>query len=877
MKHHPPYVHLVPIDRSRNTSQFLGVSAVRLRACPVDAHPHGDLQEQLEEQLMEQMDFINTLYSVHPPHTYALRYISHPQPDSFVTGKIDLVLLIACNEKTSADASHHTHQMVINTLDLLMGRYPDHLWEPVSSKEEFMRLWEPFHWESTYVVEIRRREDLITVDTMHPRPGLGKRHYQKRPQTPISEGSIYFVHKFIPRPGTLAPFLRTLLLHSAPVIWQITLSPTTLTPTEEQILLEEINRCEERVSWSHPTRSTMQKDPGLSQLRARDMAEQLLKQFLRLKDAPYFVTISLISLAPIPSTLAENCGVEITAPVGVVKRTVYSLQRDYFQMGGYDVIIPNTQRELNVARRNAQFLLPKPWGPTVAPKPLRRLRYLMDALEAASVFRFPVSGDEGLPGLFTFFSRNRPLPPEIASLNKENSKNTIPIGENRYLTFSEPVVLSEPDRRQHLYVVGQTGTGKTTLLKSLILSDMYAGHGLAVIDPHGDLFDELLGLIPPHRQKDVVVFDPTDMDYPIGFNILECKNPQERHFVVREFKAIMEKLLEDQYGKEAKSFGGPIFWQHMQMNLLLVTGNPRKPGTLLEFYEIFQHKNYWKKFLPVEWADSKLRRWITTTLVHLDYTNRSLYDDSSIGEYISSKFEDFVFDPMLRLIFGQHRSRLDIQQIMDEGKILLINLAKGELSEANAQFLGLLLMAKIQSAALQRSHLPAEKRRLFYIYVDEFQSIATQNFIMLLSEARKFGVALTLANQFVSQIRNPRITDSIFGNVGTLISFRVGLADAEEYLEKQFYPYFTKKDLTNLPNWQACIKTSFNGQKVPPFTLHTTLPPFKWDPEMAQAVRNYSRKQYGRPREHVEKEIETSMELPEDKPPLENEKKGKKW
>jgi len=246
----------------------------------------------------------------------------------------------------------------------------------------------------------------------------------------------------------------------------------------------------------------------------------------------------------------------------------------------------------------------------------------------------------------------------------------------------------------------------------------------------------------------------------------------------------------------------------------------------------------------------------------MDYTKR-FKDQSTWGEYLSSKFEDFVFDPKLRFIFGQKRSTIDLRRIMDEGKILLVNLAKGELAEANARFLGMVLMAKLMAAAMSRTDLPMEKRRKFYLYVDEFQSLATQSFILLLSEARKFGLGLILANQFVSQIKDEQIIQAIFGNVGTLISFRVGQVDAE-MLQPYFAPSFDAHDLSNLPNWHACVKTTVHNQVVTPFTLRTILLPITPDLQIAAKVRSFSRDHFGRPRKEVEQEIKKSLEFKDD-------------
>ena len=261
--------------------------------------------------------------------------------------------------------------------------------------------------------------------------------------------------------------------------------------------------------------------------------------------------------------------------------------------------------------------------------------------------------------------------------------------------------------------------------------------------------------------------------------------------------------------------------------------------------------------MPLKWDDPQLKQWAKVTLPNLDYTER-YKDGSNFGEYLSTKFDDFIFDPRLRRIFGQ-KSSLDIRGIMDQNKILLVNLAKGELTEANSRFLGMVLMAKIQSAALERINMQEAQREMFYLYVDEFQSLATQNFTLMLSEARKFGLGLILANQFLSQINDPRIIQSIFGNVGTIASFRVGREDAN-LLEQHYHPYFDSFDLCNQPNWTACVKATINGQVVPPFTLRTVAEAeYKYSAQTREIVLEKSRRKYGCPAKQVDEEIERSL------------------
>lgn len=679
---------------------------------------------------------------------------------------------------------------------------------------------------------------------------------RQAPEVPTSQSAgVYFVHPHLPRPNSLGRLFRILLLQESPILLQAAIRPTELKDSEREAIESEIAKCENFLRRKDdPDESGHPSPQGIQKLRAEQLREGLLSQILRLRASAFELRFSIASPCAVPSALAEACGVEITASVADwSKKTLAELQT-----GGFEVVWPLSARQQRCARAAVRELEMEPWGDSLAPASLARFRSLVDPTEAASVFRLPIATEDGLPGFQVDITRCLPLPRDLARLGSKQSSASLVLGENRYLGLSHTAAISESDRNQHLYVVGQTGTGKTSLLKSMILADIEAGHGLAVIDPHGDLFKELLGHIPAHRADDVVVLDPTDTGFPVGLNLLECQTDDDRYFVVREMRGIMERLMFDQYGAYAGNMTGPLFYQHMQMNLLLAMSNPDEPGTLLEFYELYQSTDYRKRWLPLKWKDAQLDRWVSGTLKDFDYLRKGS-EGTSMGEYLSSKFVDFVFDPKLRLIFGQKYSTINFREIMDQGKILLVNLAKGALTEANSRFLGMILMAKIQAAAMNRVTLPHAQRRKFYLYVDEFQSLATEGFITMLSEARKFGLSLVLANQFISQIKDERIMQSVFGNVGTLISMRVGREDAEK-LEAQFSPFFDKFDLCNLPNWQACVKTKCNGQVIPPFTLHTLSPNAAGDPKAAGRVRKLSRKKYGRPVAEVLAQITNSLD-----------------
>lgn len=822
--------------------------ALRLVSCPSERGWERGREEAERRYLMLQTDLINSLFCPEPERTLSVRYVSMPKPDAVGAGQIDVVLL-ARQRVACADAAPAAGKAFFAEIRaLLAGSMPDHEWQVVADAAEFDRLWEPFPWDGARVAEVRRRDDRVRLETVRPRPGLGRGRVPE-PATASDEG-VYLVHPFVPRFSSLGRVLRMLLMHPHPVLWQVSLTPVWLSATEEAALEAEIAKCEAYLREATKSPESPFEAQTVQQQRAAAIVKSLVGQLVRLQDAPFLLQLSLASPEPPPRTLLEALGVEATGPVSG------SLEH---LAGGYDVLFPRDGAEAQQARDAARWLEPAPWGGSLSPAALQRVRFLVDAVEAAGVFSLPVATGDGLPGIDVRTARSRQLPREVAALSQgEDADSHLLLGLNAHLGLPQPVRLAEPDRRRHTYLVGQTGTGKTTLLKQMALADMAAGRGLAVIDPHGDLFDDLLGLIPEHRRQDVVVLDPTDTEFPVGLNVLECRDEESRYAMAREMRAVMERLLDDQYGHQSAEFAGPFFYQHMQMNLLLAMSDPDDPGTLLEFYQIYQSKHYWRRWLPLKWDDVKLKRW-TSNLANTDYTRRGSSNEATMGEYLSNKFEDFVFDPRLRLMFGQKRSTFDIHRLMNEGKILLVNLAKGKLTEANARFLGMVLMGMIQSAAMGRVHLPVAQRWPFYLYVDEFQSIATENFVLMLSEARKFGLGLVLANQFLSQIEDSRIVQSIFGNVGTQIAFRVSSADAE-ILEAQFAPHFDRHDLSNLSNWTACVKTQVAGQVVAPFSLRTHISEVGADKAVAERVRAASQKQYGRPSAQVKAEIDRSLE-----------------
>lgn len=429
--------------------------------------------------------------------------------------------------------------------------------------------------------------------------------------------------------------------------------------------------------------------------------------------------------------------------------------------------------------------------------------------------------------------------------------NGLWLGRSIYRGQERNIYMGDRDRMRHMYIIGRTGTGKTEFLKSMIIQDMRAGRGLCFLEPHGEGIEELMELVPPERAEDVIFFDPSDQDRPIGFNLLEVNNYDEMYQVASSIINLMYKLFDP----HRTGMVGARF-EHAVRNAMLTVAVV--PGaTFIEVNRVLTDQKYVQEILPLV-KDQIVRRYWTDQIAQT-----SDFHKSETLDYISSKFGRFVTNKMIRNIIGQSKSTLNFRQAMDTGKIVFLKLAKGLLGEEDASFLGLILIPKILAAALSRQDMPKEERRPFNLYVDEFQNFATPDFAQMLSEVRKYGVSLTLANQFVSQL-DEQVRDAIFGNVGTLMSYRVGMQDAA-ILAKEFEPAFNETDLSNVPARVVYTKTIVNETPVPPFSMNVErdlrAEKAQGSPEVSRMIKELSRLKYGRDVAEVDEEIENRSKL----------------
>lgn len=468
---------------------------------------------------------------------------------------------------------------------------------------------------------------------------------------------------------------------------------------------------------------------------------------------------------------------------------------------------------------------------------------VLNTEELATLFHFP-NRQITTPHIYWLHSKTAPAPAEIP-------EEGLYVGKSVYRGVERKIAIGDDDRRRHMYIIGATGTGKTELLKSMVMQDINSGKGVCFMDPHGDAVEDILRMVPPERAEDVIYFRPSDTERPMGLNLMEARTEDEKHFVASAIINMMYKLF-DPY---KTGIVGPRF-EHAVRNAML-TIMSEQGSTFVELMRALTDSRYVQELLP-KVTDPIIRRYWTDQIAQT-----SDFHKSEVLDYITSKFGRFVTNKMIRNIIGQSVSSFSFRDVMDNGKILLINLAKGELGEENSNFLGLILVPRILMAAMSRSDTPEDQRRDFYLYVDEFQNFATPDFAVILSEARKYKLNLIVANQFIGQMEE-EVKNAVFGNVGTKISFRVGVTDAN-YLQHEFSPTFNEDDLLNVERFHAYVKTIVHNQPQTPFSLDTTMDMSKVNAlkneRTAEIIKEMSRLKHGRDVRLVDAEITRRAKL----------------
>ncbi|PIZ76844.1 hypothetical protein CO045_02475 [Candidatus Peregrinibacteria bacterium CG_4_9_14_0_2_um_filter_41_14] len=461
--------------------------------------------------------------------------------------------------------------------------------------------------------------------------------------------------------------------------------------------------------------------------------------------------------------------------------------------------------------------------------------------ELATMYHFPHSRYNTSPVVEWLKYKILPAP-------VDTPQTGVYLGDNLYRGVKTKVHILRDDRTRHHYIIGKSGAGKSVFLNFMARQDIINGDGVCVIDPHGDLIEDLLNFIPKERAKDVIIFDPSDQERPMGLNILEARNSTEMDLVSSQATEIFIKLFGDE-------IFGPRIQHYFRNACLTLMEDPDEGATLIDVPRMFTDDEFMK------FKVSKAKNPIVRSFWEHEYANTGDRERQEMIPYFSSKFGPFITNSIMRNTIGQAKSAFNLRDVMDNQKILLINLAKGKIGDLNTQLLGLIFVAKVQMAAMSRADMPKEDRKDFYLYVDEFQNFATDSFATILSEARKYRLNLIMAHQYINQLvtnkygnSSTQVRDAVFGNVGTLMSFKVGAEDAD-YLAKEYAPELSQQDIIGIANYKAYIKLNVKNSTSRPFSLETLYDKTGENPKVAAVIKEYSRIKYGRKLEFVNQEI----------------------
>ncbi len=461
---------------------------------------------------------------------------------------------------------------------------------------------------------------------------------------------------------------------------------------------------------------------------------------------------------------------------------------------------------------------------------------ILNAVELATLFHFPDQKNIPTSQLERQASKQVDAPRNIP-------EDGLLLGYNIFRGSKKPIRLMLQDRQRHMYVVGQTGTGKSTFLENLAVQDMMNGDGFAFVDPHGDTAEKLLSMVPKERTEDVIYFCPADMDYPMGLNLFEFTSDTQKDFLIQEAINILYKL----YDPNRQGMIGARF-EHIFRNCALLLMADPQGGTFVDIPKVLIDPDYMKSKLKHVTDQNVIDFW-TKEWPASQRSNES----GEVTSWVVSKFGAFLSNEMMRNIIGQVKSSFDLREIMDNKKILLVNLSKGKTGDLNSRLMGMIFVMKFQAAAMSRANVPENEREDFCLYVDEFQNFSTDSFATIMSEARKYHLNLIVANQFTTQL-SEEIRDAVFGNMGTIVSFRIGQNDVEA-MTRYFQPLFDGDDLLRIPNWNAVVRSLIGGVPTQPFSM-AGLPPLGTpNLNLGSALKQLSAAKYGRPKLEVEKEI----------------------
>jgi len=742
--------------------------------------------------------------------TFEVRIAIIPDLVHKAQGDIDMFLMIRCNGEKEPEAREKAAAAFLSLFPILVTYLPEADLKLVKSEEELQQCIKPFEVKHASSI-VRRTQEIPLASVVIPN-NVGflvndtKISWQQ-------DVALNHLAPWIPSFDDWGRLLEILAGQMEPTMLLIRLRSRINVAEERERLNNIVELCEAVLAGIETNEFAMKKTVSMFE-------EQTVTRLENLSHPCFYVAAMIASAQRVPSALAAAFGSAISG------RRLGGEEPAWLQ-GGYET------RDMEHDDFMAATCFPE--------------RSPFSIGEAACAFRFPSPPNRDIPGLKVqrFRANLAMLPPEL-----DESPESIRLFMNEFQGMSQPVHIDPDDRFRHCFIQGQTGTGKSSLMENMIVQDIIAGRGLAVVDPHGDMIDNIIKRIPLERAGDVIVFDLLDRERPIGFNLLQWRTIAERDLIIDS----MYQHIDHMYNM--REAGGPIFESYFRGMLKILMGDKPRPefkATILEFMRCFSDKDF-RHWLMESMDDQQASDFIREA--------ENAGGDASIANvapYITSKFGRFINDTALQLIVGQEETSFDFEEIMRDGKICLVKLAKGRFGPEVSALLANMLVSRFQLAAMKRGELPVEERREFYLYVDEAHNLPPATFTELLSEARKYRLGLILATQYCSQLGNLSGTGddllaAVFGNVGSLITFRTGSQDAE-VLAKGFAPYFNTLDIMSLPNFHGYARMNLKSQSMTPFSFRTELNNTPEDEALAKRIRTLSRLKYGQDARIVQAEV----------------------
>ena len=742
---------------------------------------------------------------------FSLRYISHGD------GEVCVCLLFRAVKINGTNTESHTHQLLKGLNNYVQTQYRNYEFVTAPEIEKVLR---PFRIGA--MAEISRGVARVSATkwNVKNRQEIGFLKSQIREvigEQNEDKETIDYVVPWIRPVSSLRGLCETLA--SQPRSCMVDFGITPLTPTEAtQVLMnheKNLLQCENLLRYEQ-----MQPEGGIPTSKIKIVHDWINKQksLMEIPGNIYFLRVRVASEEPISPELVQAVGEAVTVPAQSIANQIPLVS------GGFIVDDVNVEDYLSSINELEKEKISE-----------KLTQYLFDGGSLGAALVLPVADRIVFPGIevrpFRFLEAPTKLP-----------ESGILFGSATRLRNKIQVRLKPDDLRYGVYITGEPGTGKTTVNETAIMDIIRKGHGVAILDPHGDLISKLIDQIPEKRQKDVILFDVADTNYPIGLNLLEWETENERLFVMHEMLSYMNMQF-------LRVEQGPMFWSFLRNSLNLITSNKKDPGTLLHIPMLIdpQYRQRWLDHVQ----DRETRFYFEKVLP--DMINSR---DGGYISYLTSKFESFTSDRILRNIIGQRRCTIRFEDVLNGRKILLARIAKGVITEQNASLLCMIFVARFWAAAIKRISVPLQERKDFYIFVDEFQNVATDTFISALAEARKFRLNLILSHQYTGQLPE-RVLEAVLGNVGTIMTFRSGPEDAQR-LRTYFEPTISALALSSQPNYHAYVRLMIDGIATPPFSMRTALETpslVESQTDVREWIVTNSRKLYGRPLSEVEKEI----------------------